>query len=78
MLAAGERVDKEAFSFATALIDKANSDWRANGGQLLKLPQAEQAKLMADLKAIGTQLLSANPAVKAEYDELLKVADRAK
>ena len=78
MLAAGERVDKEAFSFATALIDKANSDWRANGGQLLKLPAGEQAKLMADLKELGTQLLSANPAVKTEYNELLKVADKTR
>jgi len=78
MLAAGERVDKEAFSFATALVDKANKDWQANGGQLLRLPEAEQAKLMADLKAIGTQLLSGNPAIKSEYDELLKVAERTK
>jgi len=78
MLAAGERVDQEAFSFATALVDKANKDWQANGGQLLRLPEAEQAKLMVDLKAIGTQLLSANPAIKTEYDELLKVAERTK
>ena len=78
MLAAGERVDQEAFSFATALVDKANKDWQANGGQLLRLPEAEQAKLMVDLKAIGTQLLSANPAIKTEYDELLKVAERTR
>lgn len=78
MLAAGERIDREAFTFATALIEKANKDWQANGGQLLKLPAAEQAKLMADLKALGTQLLSANPQVKAEYDELLRVANRTK
>jgi hypothetical protein len=32
--------------------------------------------MMADLKALGSRLLSQNPAVKAEYDELLKVADR--
>lgn len=78
MLAAGERVDKQAFTFATALIDRANKDWQANGGQLMRLPPAEQARLMADLKAIGTQLLSANPMVKTEYDELLKVADRTR
>ena len=78
MLDAGTKVDEEAFSFATALIEKANKDWQANGGQLLKLPAGEQAKLMGDLKALGTQLLSANPAVKAEYEELLKVAERAK
>jgi TRAP-type transport system periplasmic protein len=78
MLDAGAQVDREAFAFATALIDKANKDWQANGGQLIKLPSGEQAKLMGDLKALGTQLLSANPAVKAEYDELLRVAERAK
>ena len=50
----------------------------ANGGQLLRLPAPEQAKMMADLKTLGTQLLSANPAVKAEYEELLKVADKHK
>ena len=42
------------------------------------LSAPEQAKMMTDLKALGTQLLSANPAVKAEYDELLKVADKYK
>lgn len=78
MLAAGEGVDREAFSFATALVDKANRDWQANGGQLLKLPASEQAKLMAELKAIGTQLLSANSQIKSEYDALLTVADRVK
>jgi len=78
MLDAGARVDREAFSFANALIDKANKDWQANGGQLLRLPAAEQAKLMAELKALGTQLLSANPAVRTEYEELLRVADRTR
>jgi TRAP-type C4-dicarboxylate transport system substrate-binding protein len=78
MLDEAARVDREAFSFATALIERANRDWTANGGQLLKLPAAEQAKLMSDLKKLGSELLSANPQVKAEYDELLRVADRTK
>ena len=74
----GARIDREAYSFASAFIDKANKDWVANGGQLLHLSAPEQAKMMTDLKALGTQLLSANPAVKAEYDELLKLADKYK
>ena len=49
-----------------------------NGGKLVKLPAAEQAKMMVDLKALGTALLEQNPAVKAEYGELLKVVDRTK
>ena len=78
VLDAGGRVDREAFSFASALIERANKDWLANGGQLLKLPAPEQAKMMAELKVLGTQLLSANPQVKAEYDELVRVAERTK
>ena len=78
MLDAGARIDKEAFSFASALIERANKDWVANGGQLLKLPAAEQAKMMGELKSLGTQLLSANPQVKTEYEELLRVAERSR
>jgi TRAP-type C4-dicarboxylate transport system substrate-binding protein len=78
MLRAGEQVDREAFSFATDLIQKANAAWQANGGQIMRLPAPEQAKLMADLKALGAQLLSANSAVKAEYEELVRVAERTR
>jgi hypothetical protein len=35
-------------------------------------------KLMGVLKTLGTHLLSANPAFKALFEELLKVAERAK
>jgi C4-dicarboxylate-binding protein DctP len=75
---AGAAVDKGSFQVATAIIDRANKGWVDNGGRLIRLPPGEQAKMMADLKALGSSLLSANPAVKTEYEELLKVADRVK
>ena len=78
MLDAGAKVDAQAFSFASDLIAGANKAWVANGGQLIKLPAPEQAKMMGELKALGTKLLSSNPAVKADYDELVRVADKAK
>jgi len=75
---AGAKVDREAYGFAGALVERANKGWVDNGGQLLKLPAAEQAKMMADLKALGARILAEKPEVKAEYDELLKVAERAR
>jgi TRAP-type C4-dicarboxylate transport system substrate-binding protein len=75
---AGAAVDKGSFQVATGIIDRANKGWVDNGGRLIRLPPGEQAKMMADLKALGSSLLSANPAVKTEYEELLKVADRVK
>src|SRR6267143_512859 len=75
---AGAKVDREAYGFAGALVERANKGWVDNGGQLLKLPAAEQAKMMADLKALGARILAEKPEVKAEYDELLKVAERTR
>jgi hypothetical protein len=71
-------VDKGSCQVAVNIVARANKGWVDNGGQLLKLPPADQAKMMAELKVLGNKLLSQNPAVKAEYDELLKVVDRVK
>ena len=75
---AGAVVDRGSFQVAAGMIERANKGWVDNGGRLLKLPAAEQAKMMVDLKALGAALLSQNPLVKAEYDELLKVVDRTR
>jgi TRAP-type C4-dicarboxylate transport system substrate-binding protein len=74
----GAKVDGEMFPVAAGIVERSNKAWADNGGSLVRLPAAEQSKMMADLKALGTKLLSENAAVKAEYDELLKVVDRTK
>jgi TRAP-type C4-dicarboxylate transport system substrate-binding protein len=75
---AGAAVDKGSFQVATGIIDRANKGWVDSGGRLIRLPAPEQAKMMADLKVLGSNLLSANPAVKTDYEELLRVAERVK
>ncbi len=74
----GAAVDQGAYQMAAAIVERANKGWVDNGGRLLKLPAAEQAKMMVDLKALGAALLGQNPAVKEEYEEMLKVVDRTK
>jgi TRAP-type C4-dicarboxylate transport system substrate-binding protein len=74
----GAAVDKEAYGFASALVERANKGWVANGGRFLRLPAAEQAKMMGELKALGGKLLAQNPLIKAEYDELLKVVEKTR
>jgi TRAP-type C4-dicarboxylate transport system substrate-binding protein len=75
---AGAKVDGGMLSVAESINEKARQGWDANGGNRVKLSPAEQAKMMGQLKAVGTRILSAKPDVKAEYDELLKVANRYK
>jgi TRAP-type C4-dicarboxylate transport system substrate-binding protein len=75
---AGLQTDREAFGFASGIVERANTGWTANGGQLVRLAPPEQAKMMSELKALGSQILSQNPQVKVEYDALLQVAERVK
>ena len=77
-LESGAKVDRELFSIATGIVDRANKTWDANGGQRLQLPAAEQAKMMADLKALGAKLLEGNAAARGDYEALLRVADKLK
>lgn len=78
ILDAGAKVDGGMLEVAEAINERASKGWDANGGVRIQLPPAEQAKMMSELKAVGTKILSEKPEVKAEYDELLKVADRYK
>ncbi len=78
ILDAGAKVDGGMLPVAEAVNERARKGWDANGGERIKLPPAEQAKMMGELKAVGTKILSEKPEVKAEYDELLKVADKYK
>ena len=75
---AGAAVDRGAFQMAAGIVERANKGWVDNGGRLVKLPAAEQVKMMSELKALGAALLSQNPAVKAEYEELIRVTDRTR
>lgn len=44
----GARIGREAPQFSRAMIDKGNQDRQANRGQILRLPPAERAKMLAD------------------------------
>lgn len=75
---AAAKVDRDIFTVASGIVEKSNKAWTASGGELLKLPPGEQAKMMSELRALGAKLLAQNAGVKAEYDELLKVVERTR
>jgi TRAP-type transport system periplasmic protein len=77
-LEVGSKVDREMFTVASGIVDRANKAWDANGGQRMTLSAAEQAKMMGDLKALGAKLLEGNAAAKGDFEALLRVADRTR
>ncbi len=72
----GARVDRELYAWTTNAIEEANRAWTAGGGELIRLPPPEQERMMRELRTLGEGVLGGNAAVKAEYDILLRAAER--
>lgn len=72
----GARIDRELFSWTTEAIVRANTAWIQNGGELIDLPAAEQARMMSEFATLGEQIMSQNAEVLAEYRALSSVAQR--
>ena len=73
--AAGREAEQKAFPWVLDNNKKANEVRVANKGVILKLPAAEQEKMMKDFLAIGTKIVDSNAAVKKEFDIMKKVVD---
>lgn len=74
----GARIDRELFAWTTQAIQASNRAWTDNGGELIRLPPAEQEQMMRQLQQIGEQVLGATPALRAEYEFLNRVAARTR
>lgn len=57
-------------------VAAARDVWRKNGGEIIDLPEAEDKKYRETVLSALPPLLSANAQLKADYDELLKIAKR--
>ncbi|MGE5146024.1 MAG: TRAP transporter substrate-binding protein [Candidatus Eiseniibacteriota bacterium] len=68
--AAGREAEKKVFPWGVENVKKTNAAWLAHQGEILKLPPAEQAKMMASFKKIGADILGQKPEVEAEFKKL--------
>lgn len=71
---AQQKVEK----FAIEDVARTGDIWKKNGGELIVLPDAESAAYLEQVKSVLPGLLSANAAIKADFDALAAAADRSK
>ena len=50
--------------------------WRNNGGEIITLPPAEAKRYLDAIAPVTTQILSATPKVKEDYEALLAAAKK--
>ena len=56
----------------------AKVEFRAKGGEILHLSDAERAELMAKMRPVGDDIVKSKPDLKPLWDLLLAAAARAK
>jgi TRAP-type C4-dicarboxylate transport system substrate-binding protein len=70
----GEAVQKELFDWALDFNAKGRQVWLDKGGELIKLPPADQAELVKRLSTVGDEVVAAQPRLKEVYDLLVQTA----
>jgi TRAP-type transport system periplasmic protein len=75
---AGQQASKDVYQFSIDDVNKGRDRWKAAGGEVTKLPDAEQAQLVQQLAAVGAQVTERKPAEKAMYEILHEAAERTK
>ena len=73
--AAGREAEQKAFPWVLENNKKSYEAWVANKGEIVSLPAQEQETMMKNFVALGTKIVEANPAVKAEFVKLKAVVD---
>ena len=71
----GRKAEQAVVDFGIANLTRASDAWKQNGGEILQLSAADRGEMMALFLEVGTELLSTDPAIKAEYDRLVTVAN---
>ena len=64
--------------FAAALWAKARQSWTAGGGELISLPQDEQAAMMKTLGSVGDDIVKTRPRLREAYTLVTAAAARTR
>lgn len=71
----GRKAEQAVVDFGINNLTRASDAWKQNGGEIMQLSPADHNEMMALFLEVGTELLSSDPAIKAEYDRLVAAAN---
>lgn len=75
IIEAGRAAEEAVFQWGVDNVERTYGIWTDNGGVINTLSDADQAKMEAEFATLAAELVAAEPAVKAEYDQLKALVD---
>jgi TRAP-type C4-dicarboxylate transport system substrate-binding protein len=74
----GRKVSDEMFPVVNKFFDDQEKLWVSRGGEIIKLPPAEHAALIAKVSSIGNDLSKSDPALNAAVKAAFEAAKKYK
>lgn len=75
---AGRAAETTVFPWGVANVERADAAWVENGGEILKLPDDQQATLIAMFAEVGNDLIADKPAVTELRDRMQAILATAR
>ncbi|WP_193178552.1 TRAP transporter substrate-binding protein [Oricola nitratireducens] len=72
---AGRAAETAVFPWGIKNVERTYKIWTDNGGVVNHLSDEDQSKMEAEFADLATKLVDADPAVKAEYDQMKALVD---
>jgi TRAP-type transport system periplasmic protein len=73
--AAGRAAEEMVFPWGVENVERANTVWLENGGEIHSLPEEEQASMLETFAEVGAEVIADQPEVLAEYERILDVLE---
>ncbi len=77
VMAAAKQAGAEAAPWALDFIGSQRKLWTEKGGEVIVLPAADKAEMMAKLATVGEDIVKTKPDLKPLWDQMVATAKRS-
>jgi TRAP-type C4-dicarboxylate transport system substrate-binding protein len=76
VMATSKAVATEVLPWSLDFLERSRANWKANGGEMVTLPEAETNELQQKLATVGDDIVKGKPDMKEMWDKLVAVSKR--
>jgi len=76
IMTAAKQAAREVLPWSLEFLDQSRASWKANGGEMVTLPEAEAKELREKIATVGEEIVKDKPGMKPMWDMLTALAKK--
>ena len=76
IMTAAKQAAREVLPWSLEFLDQSRASWKANGGEMVTLPEAEAKELHEKIATVGEEIVKDKPGMKPMWDMLTALAKK--